>query len=74
MTDEPYWKPNRKPAPVREAKPGEPLFEFVRASDKAHVLRADHGDGWEVQFLELVPSMVRELVFSRAARPALMCV
>jgi hypothetical protein len=28
MTDEPFYSPNRKPAPPREAKPGEPLFEF----------------------------------------------
>ena len=43
--------------PTREPKPGEPLFAFVRASDRAPMsceLRF-HGEsyGWEAQFLEL---------------------
>jgi hypothetical protein len=34
MTQEPFYSPNRKPAPARASKPGELLFEFVRASDR----------------------------------------
>ena len=56
MSDEPFYSPNYKPAPARIAKPGELLFEFVRASDHAPMsceLRF-HGEsyGWEAQFLE----------------------
>jgi hypothetical protein len=45
-----------KPAPAREPQPGELLFEFVRASDRAPMsceLRC-HGEayGWEAQFLQ----------------------
>jgi hypothetical protein len=48
--------PNYKPVPARVAKPGELLFEFVRASDRALIsyeLRF-HGEsyGWEAQFLD----------------------
>jgi hypothetical protein len=35
MSDEPFYSPTAKPAPPRVAKPGELLFEFVRASDRA---------------------------------------
>ena len=31
MTDEPSYSPFRKPRPLRQPKPGELLFEFVRA-------------------------------------------
>jgi hypothetical protein len=34
MSDEPFYSPNLKPASPRQAKPGELLFEFVRASDR----------------------------------------
>jgi hypothetical protein len=74
MSDEPFYAPNAKPRPGRTAKPGEALFDFIRASDKARIFcePRNHGDvyGWEVQFLELVPSMARELVFSRGAWPS----
>jgi hypothetical protein len=56
MTDnnQSWWN---KPAPVRQPKPGELLFEFVRASDRAPMsceLRFYPGtyDSWEVQILE----------------------
>jgi hypothetical protein len=66
MTDEPFYSPNYKPPPPRVAKPGELLFEFVRASDRAPMsceLRF-HGEsyGWEAQFLER-----GELVYSHGA-------
>jgi hypothetical protein len=37
MTDEAFYSPTAKPAPARIAKPGELLFEFVRASDRARM-------------------------------------
>ena len=56
MNDEPFYSPNAKQAPPRVAKPGEMLFEFVRASDRApmSVELRFHGEsfGWEAQFLE----------------------
>jgi hypothetical protein len=53
MSDEPFYSPKATPAPARVAKPGELLFEFVRASDHALIaceLRF-HGEsfGWEAQ-------------------------
>jgi hypothetical protein len=56
MSDEPFYRPSQKPAPARVAKPGELLFEFIRASDRAPMpceLRF-HGEsfGWEAQFFE----------------------
>lgn len=50
MTDEPFYAPNRKPALAREAKPGELLFEFVRASDKTRMFceLRNHGEGLRV--------------------------
>jgi hypothetical protein len=56
MSDEPFYSPKAKPPPPRVAKPGELLFEFVRASDRALMsceLRF-HGEsyGWEAEFLE----------------------
>jgi hypothetical protein len=35
VSDEPFYAPNRKPAPAPQRKPGEVLIEFVRASDRA---------------------------------------
>jgi hypothetical protein len=66
MADDPFYSPNAKPAPARVAKPGELLFEFVRASDRAPMsceLRF-HGEsfGWEAQFLDR-----GDLVYSRGA-------
>ena len=56
MADDDWYKPRRPPAPARQPKPGELLFEFVRESDYAPMsceLRF-HGEsyGWEVQFIE----------------------
>jgi hypothetical protein len=56
VTDEPFYSPNAKSATARVAKPGELLFEFVRASDRAPMsceLRF-HGEsyGWEATFFE----------------------
>jgi hypothetical protein len=36
MSDEKFFSPKAKPLP-RVAKPGELLFEFVRASDRAPI-------------------------------------
>jgi hypothetical protein len=63
---EPFYSPDAKQAPPRVAKPGELLFEFVRAADRAPMsceLRF-HGEsyGWEAQFFER-----GELLFSRGA-------
>ena len=33
MSDEPFYARNQTPQPPRQRKPGELLFEFVRASD-----------------------------------------
>ena len=54
--DEPFYAPFRTPAPPRQPKPGELLFEFIRASDGVQMsceLRF-HGEsyGWEAQFFE----------------------
>jgi hypothetical protein len=57
MTDDSsFWSPKHPPPPPRQPTPGEPLFAFVRASDRAPMsceLRF-HGEsyGWEVQFFE----------------------
>jgi len=54
--DAPFYSPNRPSPAPRQPKPGERLFDFVRASDRAPMsceLRF-HGEsyGWEVQFFE----------------------
>jgi hypothetical protein len=58
--------PGHVPPPPRVARPGEPLFEFVRASDRAPIMceLRFHGEsfGWEAQFLER-----GELWYSRGA-------
>ena len=64
--DDPFYSPNLTPAPARVARPGELLFEFVRASDRAPMsceLRF-HGEsyGWEAPFIE-----GGELLFSHGA-------
>ena len=52
----PFYTPNQPPAPPRQPKPGELLFEFIRASNGRPVrceLRF-HGEsaGWEAQFFD----------------------
>lgn len=65
MSDDPFYTPGLSTMP-RQPKPGELLFEFVRASDRAPMsceLRF-HGEsyGWEAVFLER-----GELFFSHGA-------
>jgi hypothetical protein len=56
MSDDPFYSPNLKPAPARVARPGELLFEFVRASDNAPMTCELRFNGesyaWEAQFFE----------------------
>ena len=56
MSDEPFYAPNRPPPAPRVRQPGEHVFEFVRASDRAPIsceLRWHGGGfGWEAQFFE----------------------
>jgi hypothetical protein len=55
VTDDPFTTPNYRP-PQRLPRPTEPLFEFVRASDRAPMSCElhFHGEsyGWEAMFLE----------------------
>ena len=56
MSDDPPFFARNQPRAPRQPKPGEKLFEFIRASDGVQMsceLRF-HGEsyGWEVQFLE----------------------
>jgi hypothetical protein len=56
MSTDPAFLFNAPKRPPRQSKPGELLFEFIRASDRAPMsceLRF-HGEsyGWEVQFFE----------------------
>jgi hypothetical protein len=54
--DDAFYAPNAKLPPPRAARPGDVLFEFVRASDRAPMtceLRFNgESYGWEAQFLE----------------------
>ena len=56
MSKEPFDSPKVTPAKARTPKPGELLFEFIRASDGARMSCEvrNHGEtcGWEAQFLE----------------------
>lgn len=54
VSDDEWYKPHRTPAPPRQSKPGELLFEFVRERDHKH-FRCElrfHGEsyGREAQF------------------------
>jgi hypothetical protein len=64
--DQPFYAPNRPPLPPRVARPGELLFSFVRARDRAPMtceLRFNgESFGWEAQFFER-----GELFYSRGA-------
>lgn len=54
MSDVPYWAPNQPPRPPREPRPGERIFDYVRAVDGATIVceLRDHGKPffWEAQF------------------------
>ena len=53
MSDEPYYAPNAKPLPPRVARPGEPLFSFMRDHDRFACELRYHGEwGVEAQFLK----------------------
>jgi hypothetical protein len=51
--DDPFYTPNRPPAPPRQPKPGEPLFEFLHGQDRILCELRDDGEvgGVEAQFL-----------------------
>jgi hypothetical protein len=52
MPVDPFYAPNRTPAPPRQAQPGERLFEFLRGHDRFVCELRDHGAyGVEAQFL-----------------------
>ena len=66
---EPFYAPNKKPAPPRQPQPGELLFEFhvERTHQVFRVELRDHGAyGVEAQFLDPV-----DLVIARMFRPNL---
>ena len=55
MSDEPFFTPNRTPAPPRQPQPGEKLLEFYRPRDHSRWLceLRDHGEwGVEAQFFK----------------------
>jgi hypothetical protein len=53
MADEPFYAPNRPPAPPRQPQPGERLFEFKRGHDRFLCELRDHGAyGIEAQFFQ----------------------
>ena len=67
-------QPDRDPAMTREAKTGRTPVRICRSIRTKRACSASCGTGEiygsEVQFLALVPSMVRELVFSRGGAVA----
>jgi hypothetical protein len=53
VADEPFYAPNAKPLPPRVARPGEPLFSFLREHDRFACELRYHGEwGVEAQFLK----------------------
>jgi hypothetical protein len=44
MSDEPFYTPNRPPAPPRTPKPGELLFEFLHGHDRILCELRDDGE------------------------------
>lgn len=52
--DLPFYAPFRPPAPPRQPKPGERLFEFLRGHDRFRCELRDHGEtyGVEAQFYQ----------------------
>jgi hypothetical protein len=52
VANEPFYAPNAKPLPPRVARPGEPLFSFMRDHDRFACELRYHGEwGVEAQFL-----------------------
>ena len=52
MADPPFYAPNAKPLPPRVARPGEPLFSFVKEHDRFACELRYHGEwGVEAHFL-----------------------
>ena len=74
MSDEPFYKPNRKPAPPRQPEPGELLFEFVLGSDRWRCELRDHGDkyGVEAQFLLTLTARAHAVQWAEEERKALL--
>jgi hypothetical protein len=66
--DEPFYKPFRTPAPPRQPRPGETLFEFLRGHDRFLCELRDHDEpyGVEAQFYQN-----EEFLFSRRFDQAL---
>jgi hypothetical protein len=61
MSDELFYAPNAKPLPPRVARPGEPLFSFMRDHDRFACELRYHGEwGVEAQFFRN-----EEFTFSR---------
>jgi hypothetical protein len=62
MTDDPFYAPNRPPAPSRSPQHGERLFEFQHGDDRYVCELLDHGAayGVEAQFW-----LNGELLYSR---------
>ena len=51
MTEDPFYAPDDKSPPPRQAQPGELLFEFLCGHDRYRCELRDHGDyGVEAQF------------------------
>jgi hypothetical protein len=52
LADDDWYKPRRPPAPSRQPKSGELLFEFLHGHDRILCELRDHGDvyGVEAQF------------------------
>ena len=51
MSEEPFYSPNHKPLPPRQAQRGELLFEFLYGHDQYRFELRDHGKyGVEAEF------------------------
>jgi hypothetical protein len=62
MSDQPFYAPDKRPAPARQPQPGELLFEFHVEQTHYRVELRDHGPvyGVEAQFLDPIdPIMCR---------------
>ena len=68
MADEPFYAPFRTPAPPRQPKPGERLFEFLVGHNRHLFELRDHG---EVYGVECQIFKNEELLMSRRFDPRL---